>query len=808
MDSVTKVEFSSEELLEQNRALSEELAQCQSDKAFVWNLWKSLQVEKPELTSIVDSVIEREQVKSDAKDLKVLNVLQQKDQQIKTLQEIAADLQLQLKEANSRLSDLLVEESEYKQRVDLLEKEKDDVEAQLKTIEDLLGEKTDELELIIPENKELQSVNNDLIKRYEQLCRDNDQQYSDFQELEEKAASHENEISKLKKNLSDEKKTGKELNKDLDSNLKDLQQELNHKIKEFDELQETLEVRDEQIREYLTTIHDQNEHLRQADVELSSYRKELEEKERLSKHVQEQGELIKNLEELQDETQKVITKQQDNHQHEIVSFQKTMVEVKKKNERLQRTCDKLMSENKKLNNMMSTKIEDIEELSNQIRYFKQQSNMEKEHCDKCMELQEELTKSRHQFNELLTKLEPVSNELSAKNEKDNDWRRKQKEIIHRQYDVIQSLSIELQTTRSAHQQRLDRFKELKKNHGLVLQQLSTYEEGSIMSPKQEEKPIRRASQRSLQHEESKNVWNELEYYKREYQQLKKERPHLTEELDELRVQTKHDVTKMNNMKLRLVEMNTALEQKENELKNTKESMKSSRAEDIERAVATQTITLESQIEIWKGKVTQVNIELNQLQEKYMQALQEHEDDMKRTALNVLTLENRLNKTRTDEMTQTDELPKNVDLLNKMDQVLEFVSKKQEDTTQDQSTDRLTISKLENSLTEKHSLSFATQTTPRLHHNKTRKKDVQLYYNEQASQTETTEATDQETYNQQQHHHLKSEKTKRKEKLNNESQRLLLMRSELAHENRSLKKRVFSLESQVLTRQRRYSTWEV
>ena len=89
-----------------------------------------------------------------------------------------------------------------------------------------------------------------------------------------------------------------------------------------------------------------------------------------------------------------------------------------------------------------------------------------------------------------------------------------------------------------------------------------------------------------------------------------------------------------------------------ELKNSKESMKSSRSEDIERAVATRTISLESQIEIWKGKVTQANIELNQLQEKYMLALQEHEEDMKRTALNVQTLENRLNKTRTDEMTQT------------------------------------------------------------------------------------------------------------------------------------------------------------
>ena len=39
--------------------------------------------------------------------------------------------------------------------------------------------------------------------------------------------------------------------------------------------------------------------------------------------------------------------------------------------------------------------------------------------------------------------------------------------------------MELQTTRSAHKQRLERFKLLKENHDLVLKQLATYEEGSM-----------------------------------------------------------------------------------------------------------------------------------------------------------------------------------------------------------------------------------------------------------------------------------------------------------------------------------------
>ena len=35
--------------------------------------------------------------------------------------------------------------------------------------------------------------------------------------------------------------------------------------------------------------------------------------------------------------------------------------------------------------------------------------------------------------------------------------------------------------------------------------------------------IKRASHKSLRHEESESVWNELEYYKKEYQKYKKER---------------------------------------------------------------------------------------------------------------------------------------------------------------------------------------------------------------------------------------------------------------------------------------------
>ncbi|KAF4090819.1 hypothetical protein AMELA_G00056150 [Ameiurus melas] len=65
-------------LQEEVRSLSQELAQCQADKEFVWSLWKRLQAANPDLTQAVSLVVEREKQKAEAKDRKVLEILQAK----------------------------------------------------------------------------------------------------------------------------------------------------------------------------------------------------------------------------------------------------------------------------------------------------------------------------------------------------------------------------------------------------------------------------------------------------------------------------------------------------------------------------------------------------------------------------------------------------------------------------------------------------------------------------------------------------------------------------------------------------------
>ncbi|XP_075450998.1 centlein isoform X2 [Ascaphus truei] len=88
------------QLEEEITSLTEELSQCQADKEFVWSLWKRLQVENPDLTQAISLVVDREKHKAEAKDRKVLEILQVKDGK---LQELEQNLDDDLKEARSQM---------------------------------------------------------------------------------------------------------------------------------------------------------------------------------------------------------------------------------------------------------------------------------------------------------------------------------------------------------------------------------------------------------------------------------------------------------------------------------------------------------------------------------------------------------------------------------------------------------------------------------------------------------------------------------------------------------------------------------
>uniref|UniRef100_A0A8C5LCT1 Centlein n=1 Tax=Jaculus jaculus TaxID=51337 RepID=A0A8C5LCT1_JACJA len=124
--SVEEAKVSRTQLLQEElSALKEELALCQADKEFVWSLWKRLQVTNPDLTQAVSLVVEREKQKSEAKDRKVLEILQVKDAKIQELEQVESILK-------QEINDLIKQKMKVDEKNGFLRKEFSDLQKKFK----------------------------------------------------------------------------------------------------------------------------------------------------------------------------------------------------------------------------------------------------------------------------------------------------------------------------------------------------------------------------------------------------------------------------------------------------------------------------------------------------------------------------------------------------------------------------------------------------------------------------------------------------------------------------------------------------
>lgn len=197
-------------------------------------------------------------------------------------------------------------------------------------------------------------------------------------------------------------------------------------------------------------------------------------------------------------------------------------------------------------------------------------------------------------------------------------------------------------------------------------------------------------------------------------------------------------------------------------------------------ISSQTIAYEKQIEVWKEKFADKKEACDTIEEKYLGSLQNEkllQQENRLLAAELQLLKQKMEWHRTEASTQTVSDEENYgskELLEKMNEIMDVVQ-----------NDKLTISQLDSKN------STYTQTTPH---------KVRFICNEKSVQTdETTDGPEAERED------GRSEKAKRKQKLNNETQRLLLLKSDLSQENRSLKKRVLSLENQVNVSKKFYQT---
>lgn len=120
--------------------------------------------------------------------------------------------------------------------------------------------------------------------------------------------------------------------------------------------------------------------------------------------------------------------------------------------------------------------------------------------------------------------------------------------------LLELKEAELVETRRAHAQRQQRYRMLKENYQLVLEQIKTYEERSDgLETGREAVLPERPEERELRHLDSDQVWKELAYYKHEYETLANERHEVLEEVDVLRVQQANNVANIQELRVQLSE---------------------------------------------------------------------------------------------------------------------------------------------------------------------------------------------------------------------------------------------------------------
>ncbi|XP_060265501.1 centlein isoform X2 [Ovis aries] len=562
---VTRTQLLEEEL----SSVKEELALCQADKEFVWSLWKRLQVTNPDVTQAVSLVVEREKRKSEAKDRKVLEILQVKDAKIQELEQRESGLA-------QEINDLVKWKIAVDEENAFLRKEFGDLQKKFK-------DKSQEVKECV-QNKEEQ--NRLVIKN--------------LKEENEKLSTHctelLNELEKLRKQEAHWRKE----KFSIDAKVKAFEDNLIEARKE-------IEVSQSKYNALSLQLNNKQTELMQKDMDITLVRQELQELQNLYKqnsaHSAQQAELIQQLQVLNMDTQKVLRNQEDVHTAESISYQKLYnelhicFETTKSSEAMLRqsvvTLQDQLFQKEQENAKLKEKLQQSQEAfyplpgecdsdrSEQVSQQPSLSSLETLMVSQKSEieyLQEKLKIANEKLSEnrstnkgsseksILTSTEgkrkepPVkrSRSLSPKNSfADSEELKKLRKAERKIENLEKALQLKNQENdelRDAHEKRKERLQMLQTNYRAVKEQLKQWEEGSGMM---EIRKVKRADPQQLQQEDSDAVWNELAYFKRENQELMIQKMNLQEELDKLKVHMSVD-------KARIQELNTFMAERREE----------------------------------------------------------------------------------------------------------------------------------------------------------------------------------------------------------------------------------------------------
>ncbi|XP_074250986.1 centlein isoform X5 [Saimiri boliviensis] len=484
---VTRTQLLEEEL----SSLKEELALCQADKEFVWSLWKRLQVTNPDLTQVVSLVVEREKQKSEAKDRKVLEILQVKDAKIQEFEQRESLLKQEINDLVKRKTAVDEENAFLRKEFSELEKKFKDKSQEIKDTKECVQNKEEQNRLVI---KNLEEENQKLSTRCADLL-------NDLEKLRKREAHW------IKEKYS------------TDAKIKAFEENLIEARKEIEVLQSKYNTLSLQLNNKQTELI-------QKDMDITLVRQELQELQNLYKqnstHTAQQAELIQQLQVLNMDTQKVLRNQEDVHTAESKSYQKLYNEL--------HICFETTKSNE------AVLQQSVVNLQDQL-FQKEQENVK---------LKEKLQESQGAPHPLPLQNDPDSSvqeppvkrsrSLSPKSSfTDSEELRKLRKAERKIENLEKALQLKNQENdelRDAHEKRKERLQMLQTNYRAVKEQLKQWEEGSGMT---EIRKIKRADPEQLRQEDSDAVWNELAYFKRENQELMIQKMNLEEELDELKV---------------------------------------------------------------------------------------------------------------------------------------------------------------------------------------------------------------------------------------------------------------------------------
>ncbi|CAK6958571.1 centlein [Scomber scombrus] len=630
-------------LLEEHvTSLSEELMQCQADKEFVWSLWKRLQVANPDLTQAVSLVVEREKHKAEIKDRKVLEILQSKDYKIQELEQNVTGQQQEINNLVKTRTTVDEDSALMKRELTALREELVNKSQEMKEMKTECRRKEEEERQVV---QALEEEKEGLTSRCVTLR-------ADLEEKERQANSQR-----------DQRDVAQARVKDLEEELHNAWQELSRLQSHSGSLAAQLSTKEREV----ATKEGQLNQLRCEFTEVQTlYRQSTE-------HAAEQSHLIKQLEGLNLDTQKVLRNQEEAHTADTTSYQTLYKELSQCYQALMSSEAKLRQSHQDLSSQLTQKDQQVLQLQAQLQQQQEQIQLQQQQQTQHTVLYPSPNRQTN-FKALVSEQvdaptqrsssnpdqasAPRPEEKSPQHRSTSSVRRQQGTPVQRSRSLSPASSVELgcgrrkgaeqriqdleellqlkmeenEELRKAHDKRRERLCLIQNNYKTIRDQLKDMEKQGGRK--------QRAEPWQLRQENSDAVWNELAYLKNLTRKLTVEKAGLEEELDMLRVQAAMDRATVKELHMCLANEHQELLHKvveERQVKSSTPKKPSVSSERMEQSF--------KKIEQLERRMISLEEETERLREEKEQLLEANED----LAHNCRRLQASLDHLRTQEV---------------------------------------------------------------------------------------------------------------------------------------------------------------